>query len=74
MSLASPCAAFVFDLGDGSGIQGVLDIGTDLAFRLIDRMFGGPGRATDTSRAPTALEQLVLKQVIDYALSSLGDA
>ena len=57
MSLGNPCASFVFDLGNGTGLQGVLDLGIDLSYQLIDRMFGGPGGdarrepATDASRA-----------------------
>lgn len=72
LSLANPCAAFVFDLG--GGISGVLDLGTDLAFYLVDRMFGGPG---DTSRAVTRpltpLERLAVKGLTDRALQVLAE-
>lgn len=74
MSLSTPCSAFVFDLGDPQGIQGVLDIGTDLAYHLIDRMFGGPGQSRDVGRPLTALERLVLKGVVDHALGFFGEA
>jgi flagellar motor switch protein FliM len=72
-SLGDPCAAFVFDLGGTSG-QGVLDLGTDLAFQLIDRMFGGPGiRVRALARALTPLERLVVKGIADRALAFLGE-
>jgi flagellar motor switch protein FliM len=73
MSLGNPCAAFVFDLGNGSGLHGVLDLSIDLSYQLIDRMFGGPGGARDVNRPLTQLERLVLKGVADRALVLLGE-
>ncbi len=73
MSLGNPCAAFVFDLGNGTGLQGVLDLGIDLSFQLIDRMFGGPGGAGAVNRPLTPLERLVLKGVADRILGMLGE-
>ncbi|HEU4587362.1 MAG TPA: FliM/FliN family flagellar motor switch protein [Gemmatimonadales bacterium] len=74
MSLNTPCSAFLFDLGDGSGFQGVLDLGNELAYQLIDRMFGGPGISRDLNRSLTPLERLVLKGVVDHALGYYGEA
>lgn len=74
MSLGTPCSAFLFDLGDGSGFQGVLDLGNDVAYQLIDRMFGGPGNSRDLNRPLTPLERLVLKGVVDHALDYYGEA
>jgi flagellar motor switch protein FliM len=73
MSLGSPCAAFVFDLGNNTGLQGVLDLGIDLSYQLIDRMFGGPGGAGTVNRPLTQLERLVLKGVADRILGVLGE-
>ena len=78
MSLGNPCAAFVFEVGGGSGFQGVLDLSIDLSYQLIDRMFGGPGTreasaGRDVSRALTQLERLVLKGVADRTLGFLGE-
>jgi flagellar motor switch protein FliM len=73
MSLGSPCAAFVFDLGNNTGLQGVLDLGIDLSYQLIDRMFGGPGGAGNVNRPLTQLERLVLKGVADRILAMLGE-
>jgi flagellar motor switch protein FliM len=76
MSLGNPCASFVFDLGNGTGLQGVLDLGIDLSYQLIDRMFGGPGGpggASGVSRPLTHLERLILKGVADRILGFLGE-
>ncbi len=74
MSLSTPCSAFLFDLGDRHGLQGVLDLGTDLGYYLIDRMFGGPGTSRDLNRPLTQLERLVLKGIVDPALEFFGEA
>jgi flagellar motor switch protein FliM len=73
MSLGNPCASFVFDLGNGSGLQGVLDLGIDLSYQLIDRMFGGPGGVGAVTRPLTQLERLILKGVADRILAVLGE-
>lgn len=64
-SLASPSAAFVYELGDKVGGQGVLDMGIDLSYYLIDRLFGGPGEAHDLKRQLTTLEKTVIRGVAD---------
>jgi flagellar motor switch protein FliM len=74
MSLSTPCSAFLYDLGDGSGFQGVLDLGNNLAYHLIDRMFGGPGSTRDLNRPLTQLEHLVLKGVVEHALTYFSEA
>ena len=64
-SLASPCAAYVHDLGDKVGGKGVLDMGTDLSYYLIDRLFGGPGENQDMKRPLTILERTVVGGAAD---------
>jgi flagellar motor switch protein FliM len=73
-SLANPCAAFVFELGAGSEGQGVVDIGNDFAYHLVDRLFGGPGEGGDVSRALTTLERMVVKSIVDRALGLFAEA
>ena len=73
-SLANPCAAFVFELGGGSEGQGVVDIGNDFAYHLVDRLFGGPGEGGDVSRALTTLERMVVKSIVDRALGLFAEA
>ena len=72
-SLANPCAAFVFDLGEGDHGSGVIDLGTDLAYYLVDRLFGGPGESTDIQRPTTPLERLVVKGVTEKMLTLLSE-
>jgi flagellar motor switch protein FliM len=73
-SLASPCGAVVFDLNRGGPYQGVLDLGTDLGFHLIDRLFGGPGEELNLKRSMTLLEQTVLKGVADRLFGLFSEA
>lgn len=74
LSLASPCAAYVFKIGDRLGSQGVIDFSTDVAYQLVDRMFGGPGEPCDLRRSLTPLEQTVVRGVADRTLGLLRDA
>jgi flagellar motor switch protein FliM len=71
MAMRSPCAAFVFELGNG--MQGVLDISNALACYMVDRMFGGSGDKSDLGRPLTQLERLTVKGVADRALKLLGE-
>jgi flagellar motor switch protein FliM len=72
-SLADPCAAFVFNLSEDSSDSGVVDFGTEFAYYLIDRLFGGPGESSDMTRATTPLERLVLKGVGVKVLGLLSE-
>ncbi len=73
-SLATPCAAYVYRLGDRIDGQGVLDLGTDFSYHLIDRLFGGPGEAQDIKRPLTLLERDVLRGVADKVWSLAREA
>jgi flagellar motor switch protein FliM len=73
-SLANPCAAFVYDLGEKVGGQGVLDLGTELSYHLLDRLFGGPGDASDMKRPLTALERIVVRGVGDKIVALVQEA
>lgn len=72
-SLADPCAAFVFNLSENSPDSGVIDFGTDFAYYLVDRLFGGPGESSDITRATTPLERLVLRGIILKVLGLMGE-
>ncbi len=60
-SLATPCAAYVYELGDKVGGQAALDLGTDFSYYLLDRLFGGPGESQDIKRPLTLLERTVVR-------------
>jgi flagellar motor switch protein FliM len=72
-SLASPCASFVFDVNDSGGRQGIIDIGQDFAFYMIDRLFGGNGKQTVESRPLTHVERLALRGLSERASTLLAE-
>jgi flagellar motor switch protein FliM len=74
LSLGNPCASFVFEIGDRMGGEGAMDLSTDFAFYLVDRLFGGPGDPQAMSRSLTPLEQAVVRNVVDRTLGLLRDA
>jgi flagellar motor switch protein FliM len=74
LSLASPCAAYVFTIGDRLGSQGVIEFSTDVAYQLVDRLFGGPGEPCELSRALTPLEQTVMRGIAERTLDLLREA
>jgi flagellar motor switch protein FliM len=73
-SIATPCAAYVYQLGDRVGGQGVLDLGSDFSYYLIDRLFGGPGEASDMKRSLTLLERGVVRGVSDKVWGIVAEA
>jgi flagellar motor switch protein FliM len=72
-SLANPCAAFVFEMSSDTGDLAVMDVGTDLAFYLVDRLFGGPGESVNMNRAITPLERLVVQGIAEKTLDILAE-
>jgi flagellar motor switch protein FliM len=60
-SLESPCCAFLANIKDCGGQQAVVDFGLDLAYFLVDRLFGGSGDATILERALTPIERMALR-------------
>jgi flagellar motor switch protein FliM len=72
-SLANPCAAFVFEMHEDSAEYAVMDMGTDMAFYLVDRLFGGPGDSVNMNRAITPLERLVIQGIAEKTLGLLAD-
>ncbi len=74
MSIASPCAAFVFELGSTAQGEGAIDFSTELAFFFIDRIFGGPGDPVRLDRPLTSLERTVMRGIADRVLVSLQEA
>jgi flagellar motor switch protein FliM len=75
LSIANPCAAFVFELGGAAGATaGAIDLSTDFAFHVVDRVFGGPGEATRLDRPLTMLERSVTKGVVEKVLALFKEA
>ncbi len=64
LSLPTPCSSFVFDI-EGTGQQGVVDVGQDFAFFIIDRLFGGEGNGSAPFRSLTPLERMAVRSIGD---------
>ncbi len=74
LSLMTPCTAYVFNLGDRASGQGVMDVGTQLAFQMVDRLFGGSGEASTAERPLTTLEQAVIGGMVERILGVYRDS
>lgn len=73
LSLPAPCSTFIFDIGDG-GQQGVIDIGPEFGFYVIDRSFGGTGQGTAPLRVLTPIERLALRTVAERVMQLVEEA
>ena len=73
LSLPTPCCSYVMDINGRNGLQGVIDFGTDFAFFLVDRLFGGGSAPTVMNRPLTALEQDAVRIIADRAASIVRD-
>ena len=71
LSLPTPCASFLFDVADSGGQQGIIDVGQEFAFFLVDRLFGGNGRQPINTRPLTRVERMALRGMIDRMTSLL---
>ena len=65
LSLPTPCATYIFDVAESGGQQGVIDIGHDFSYFLVDRLFGGSGTPTILSRALTPVERMAVRSVAE---------
>lgn len=73
LSLTTPCASYVFDIGEAGGAQGVIDFGTEFSFFLIDRLLGGTGVPGVMDRALTPLERLIVRMVAEQTAAQLSE-
>ncbi len=64
LSLPTPCSSFVFEIAD-TGQKGVIDIGPEFGFYVIDRVFGGTGQAALPIRSLTPIERMAIRTVAD---------
>ncbi len=71
--LNSPCCSYLVAIKDAGGQQGVIDFGTELAYFLVDRLFGGGGEPTILDRAMTPIERMALRVVADRVMSSVQE-
>lgn len=66
LSLPTPCASFGFDIRNCEGRKGVIDVGHEFAYFLVDRLFGG-GTAPPLAlqRGLTPIERLAVRVLVD---------
>jgi flagellar motor switch protein FliM len=72
LSLPTPCSSFVFDVA-GTGHKGVIDVGQEFAFFIIDRLFGGEGQGTVPFRSLTPLERMAVRSISDRVTQLLQE-
>lgn len=72
-SLPTPSATYIFDVDGSGGAQGVVDVGGELAYFLVDRLFGGGGQAAILSRALSPVERLALRTVAERTCQLLEE-
>jgi flagellar motor switch protein FliM len=73
LSLPTPCATYIFDVAESGGQQGVIDIGHDFSYFLVDRLFGGSGTPTILSRALTPVERMAVRSVAEKVTALLEE-
>jgi len=64
LSVPNPACLYTFHI-KGTDIKGILELNSDLAFTLVDRLLGGNGLGTKQTKIITPIEQKVLSVIID---------
>ncbi len=73
LSLPTPCASFGFEILNTGGQKGVVDVGHEFAYFLVDRFFGGSGTAAVPTRAMSPVERLVVRMMVERTTGLLSD-
>lgn len=73
LSLPTPCCSYVVDIHDSGGQQGVIDLGNEFAFFLVDRLLGGKHEPYVAQRALTPIERTVVRTVADRTTVALRE-
>jgi flagellar motor switch protein FliM len=71
--LNSPCCSYLVSIKDAGGQQGVIDFGTELAYFLVDRLFGGGGDPTILERALSPIERMALQVVAERVMQGVQE-
>jgi flagellar motor switch protein FliM len=72
MALSEPACIYVVSSRSLKG-SAIVEIGTNFALIVVDRLLGGPGKKVDQVREITVIEQNILKKIIEKALVILND-
>ncbi len=74
LALPSPCSSYVLELGLGGQSPGVVEVGRELGYYLVDRFLGGAGEVDAPVRAFSLMERAVVQLVVDRLALQLREA
>ncbi|MDP2301428.1 MAG: flagellar motor switch protein FliM [Ignavibacteria bacterium] len=73
LSVPNPACLYTFEIKN-TDIKGILELSTDFALTLVDRLLGGNGIGTKQTKMITPIEQKVLHVVIERIFADLRKA
>ena len=73
MSVTNPSCIYIFQMEPLSG-NAIFEINPSLVFFMIDRLFGGPGKAMQYNRELTDIERSVMNKIVERLLQDLKEA
>lgn len=73
MSVTNPSCIYVFQMEPLSG-SAIFEINPSLVFFMIDRLFGGPGKAMQYNRELTDIERSVMNKIVERLLIDLKES
>lgn len=73
LSVSNPSCLYVFEI-EGTDGNGIMEISPQLGLTVIERLLGGAADQQPKPRTITAIEQAVIRSVIEHALTDLRNA
>lgn len=73
MSVTNPSCIYIFQMEPLTG-NAIFEINPSLVFFMIDRLFGGPGKAMQYNRELTDIERSVMSKIVERLLTDLKEA
>lgn len=73
LSVSNPACLFTFELAN-TDIKGILELSPELALSFVDRLLGGNGLGTKSSKMITPIEQKVLYVIVQKIMQDLKKA
>jgi flagellar motor switch protein FliM len=73
LSVSNPSCLYVFEI-DGTDGNGIMEISPQLALTIIERLLGGSADQQPKPRTITAIEQAVIKNIVEHGLTDLRNA
>ncbi|HOJ06337.1 MAG: flagellar motor switch protein FliM [Ignavibacteriota bacterium] len=70
LSVSNPACLYTFHIKN-TDIKGILELNTDLALTLVDRLLGGNGSSKKQSNNITLIEQKVLSVIVEKVMGDL---